>query len=88
MVMCNRIKLCYSAYFVCTSLRPKHDQTPLHYAAFGGFSKFPTYNKVIEFLLQYEADPNRHGEVREGVLMRGVCVINVSMHVYRNNGIS
>jgi len=44
----------------------QHHQTPLHIAAFGGFSKFPTYNKVIELLLKHKADPNRPGDVREG----------------------
>ena len=47
-------------------LFPQHRQTPLHIAAFGGFSKFPTYNRVIELLLEHKADPNRPGDVREG----------------------
>lgn len=38
-------------------------QTPLHYASFGGFSKFPTYNKLLGILLQYNANANQPGDV-------------------------
>lgn len=40
-------------------------RTPLHYAAFGGFSRFPSYSKLIALLLDYKADPNEVDEASD-----------------------
>ena len=49
-------------------LIPQGGRTPLHYAAFGGFSRFPQYNSLISILLQYQANPNEKDKVSLNLL--------------------